>query len=259
MNTSDRRPAIVFDQVWKSFSLHAGQMLIRDRLKHFARRRRPEQFHALREISLSMDHGESVAVIGHNGAGKSTLLNLATGLCHPDRGRVEVQGRVAALLDLGAGFHPDLTGAENVCINAALLGLARRDVRERFDEIVGFAEIGEFINEPLRTYSSGMQMRLAFAVAVSVDPDVLIIDEVLGVGDMAFQAKCRERILRFRQMGKTILCVSHANTTLQDLCTRAVWLDHGRIVDDGPIGRILESYKAAMLGQTFSLSATSGD
>jgi len=251
------RPAIVFDQVWKSFSLHAGQMLIRDRLKHFALRRRAEKFHALREISLSLDHGESVAVIGHNGAGKSTLLNLATGLCQPDRGRVEVQGRVAALLDLGAGFHPELTGAENVRINAALLGLARRDVRARFDEIVAFAEIGEFINEPLRTYSSGMQMRLAFAVAVSVDPDILIIDEVMGVGDMAFQAKCRERILRFRQMGKTILCVSHASATLQDLCTRAVWLDHGRIVDDGPIGRLLEAYNTAMspVGQAFSMSA----
>jgi len=246
MSTSDGRPAIVFDQVWKSFSLHAGQMLIRDRLKHLLRRRRTEKFHALREISLAVGHGESVAVIGHNGAGKSTLLNLATGLCRPDRGRVEVHGRIAALLDLGAGFHPDLTGAENVRINAALLGLARRDVRQKFDEIVAFAEIGEFIHEPLRTYSSGMQMRLAFSVAVSVDPDILIIDEVLGVGDLAFQAKCRERILRFRQMGKTILCVSHASATLQDFCTRAIWLDHGRIVDDGPVPRLLEAYKIAM-------------
>jgi len=206
----------------------------------------PQGKEILKGIWLSFYAGAKIGVLGHNGAGKSTLLNLATGLCRPDRGRVEVHGRVAALLDLGAGFHPDLTGAENVCINAALLGLARRDVHRKFEEIVAFAEIGEFINEPLRTYSSGMQMRLAFAVAVSVDPDILIIDEVLGVGDMAFQAKCRERILQFRKSGKTILCVSHASTTLQDLCTRAVWLDHGRIMDDGEIGRVLEAYKTAM-------------
>src|ERR1700694_5790498 len=165
MSTSDLRPVIVFDQVSKSFALHAGQILIRDRLHHLLRRRRHERFQALREISLAVGHGESVALIEHNGAGKSTLLNVATGLCRPDSGRVEVDGRVAALLDLGSGFHPDLTGEENVRINAALLGLSRREVNERFDEIVAFAEIGEFIHEPLRTYSSGMMMRLAFSVA----------------------------------------------------------------------------------------------
>jgi ABC-type polysaccharide/polyol phosphate transport system ATPase subunit len=168
-------------------------------------------------------------------------------LCRPDQGVVEVHGgRVAPLLDLGAGFHPDLTGAENVCINAALLGLSRREVHQQFDEIVAFAEIGEFINEPLRTYSSGMMMRLAFSVATSVNPDILIIDEVLGVGDLAFAAKCRERIMQFRRAGKTILCVSHSNDTLRDLCERAIWLDHGRIVDDGPIARVVEAYKSAM-------------
>jgi len=249
MSISDRRPAVVFDHVWKSFSRHVGQMLIRDRVVHMLRSRHTEKFHALSDVSISMDHGESVAVIGHNGAGKSTLLNLATGLCRPESGRVEVDGRVAALLDLGAGFHPDLTGAENVHINAALLGLSRRQVHDRFDEIVAFSEIGEFIHEPLRTYSSGMMMRLAFSVAVSVDPDILIIDEVLGVGDLAFQAKCRERILKFRHSGKTILCVSHAGTTLKDLCTRGVRLDHGRVVDDGPIARVLEAYQTAVSHQ----------
>ncbi|MBZ5625416.1 MAG: ABC transporter ATP-binding protein [Acidobacteriia bacterium] len=208
---------------------------------------RPEKFHALREVSFRVQHGESVAVIGHNGAGKSTLLNLTTNLCRPDRGRVEVHGgRVAALLDLGAGFHPDLTGAENVCINAALLGFSRREVRKQFDAIVAFAEIGEFINEPLRTFSSGMIMRLAFSVATSVNPDILIIDEVLGVGDLAFGAKCRDRIMQFRRAGKTILCVSHSNDTLKDLCERAIWLHHGRVMDDGPIARVVEAYKSAM-------------
>jgi ABC-type polysaccharide/polyol phosphate transport system ATPase subunit len=210
------------------------------------RSRRPEPFHALREISFTVHHGESVAVIGHNGAGKSTLLNLTTNLCRPDRGRVEVHGRVAALLDLGAGFHPDLTGAENVRTNAALLGLSRREVRRKFDEMVDFAEIGDFINEPLRTYSSGMVMRLAFSVAVSVDPDILIIDEVLGVGDMAFFAKCQKRIMQFRHSGKTILCVSHSTATLLDLCSRAIWIDHGRMIEQGPISYIVGAYKNAM-------------
>ena len=151
-----------------------------------------------------------------------------------------------ALLDLGAGFHPDLTGAENVRTNAALLGLSRREVRDKFDEMVAFSEIGDFINEPLRTYSSGMVMRLAFSVAVCVDPDILIIDEVLGVGDMAFFAKCQERIMQFRHAGKTILCVSHSTATLKDLCNRAIWLDHGRMIDDGPLARVVDAYKSAM-------------
>jgi homopolymeric O-antigen transport system ATP-binding protein len=249
MSISDGRPAIIFADVWKSFARHAGQMLIRERILHWIRSQHPERFYALREISMTVEHGESVAVIGHNGAGKSTLLNLTTNLCRPDRGRVEVNGRIAALLDLGAGFHPDLTGAENVRINAAILGLSRRQVREKFDEIVDFAELREFIHEPLRTYSSGMNMRLAFAVAVCVDPDILIIDEVLGVGDMAFVNKCRQRILEFRDAGKTILCASHSTATLLDLCDRAIWLDHGYMVDQGPIDRLVAAYKAAMMPQ----------
>ena len=249
MSISDGQPAIVFDGVWKSFARHAGQLLIRERLMHAMRSMHGEKFHALRDISFTVNHGESVAVIGHNGAGKSTLLNLATSLCRPDKGRVDVHGRIAALLDLGAGFHPDLTGAENVRTNAALLGLGRREVREKFDEMVAFAEIGDFINEPLRTYSSGMVMRLAFAVAVCVDPDVLMIDEVLGVGDVAFFAKCQERIMQFRRTGKTILCVSHSTSTLKDLCTRAIWLDHGRLMEDGPLEQVMEAYQNAMSPQ----------
>jgi ABC-type polysaccharide/polyol phosphate transport system ATPase subunit len=249
MSISDGLPAIAFQGVWKSFARHTGQLLIRDRLMQLLRSQRPEKFHALREISFILHHGESVAVIGHNGAGKSTLLNLATSLCRPDQGRVEVNGRIAALLDLGAGFHPDLTGAENVRTNAALMGLSRREVRQKFDEMVAFAEIGDFIDEPLRTYSTGMVMRLAFSVAVTVDPDILIIDEVLGVGDVAFFAKCQERIMQFRRAGKTILCVSHSSSTLKDLCTRAIWLDHGRMLDDGPLEQVIEAYNSAMSPQ----------
>ncbi len=249
MSISDGRPAIIFHEVSKSFARHVGQLLIRERLLNLVKSRKAERFHALQDVSFTLGHGESIGVIGHNGAGKSTLLSLATGLCYPDSGRVEVNGRVAALLDLGAGFHPDLTGAENVCINAALLGFSRHQVRAKFDEIVAFADIGEFINEPLRVYSSGMTMRLAFSVAVNVDPDILIIDEVLAVGDLTFQAKCRERIMQFRNAGKTILCVSHATETLKDLCQRAIWLDHGRVMSDGPLNRVLESYESALQGQ----------
>ncbi len=233
--------AISFQNVSKTFPRHAGQMLLRDRLTRLFRPAK-ERFYALRDVSFEVGHGESLAVIGHNGAGKSTMLNIATGLCSPTSGAVQINGRVAPLLDLGAGFHPDLTGAENIWINAALLGLGRSEVRARFDDIVEFSGVAEFIEEPLRTYSSGMMMRLAFSVAVNVDPDILIIDEVLGVGDHTFFQKCLERILLFRHEGKTILCVSHSLQTLQELCCRAIWLDHGRLVETGPVKEVIAAY-----------------
>jgi len=233
---------ISFQNVSKIFPRRAGQLLLRDRIARLFRPAPKEPFYALRDVSFAVDHGESLAVIGHNGAGKSTLLNIATGLCSPTRGAVRVDGRVAALLDLGSGFHPDLTGAENIWINASLMGLNRADVRARFDEIVEFSGIGDFIDEPLRTYSSGMSMRLAFSVAVNVNPDVLIIDEVLGVGDQDFSKKCLARIMRFRRDGKTILCVSHSLQTIQELCSRAIWLDHGRLVETGPVKEVIAAY-----------------
>jgi len=184
-----------------------------------------------------------MAVVGSNGAGKSTLLNIATSLSDPSEGRVAVGGRVEALLELGSGFHPDLTGAENLRIKASLLGLTRRQVRERFDQIVEFSELADFIDEPLRTYSAGMTMRLAFAVAINVDPDLLIIDEVLGVGDQNFFQKCVDKIMEFRHAGKSILCVSHALNTLESMCDRGLWLDHGRVVKQGSIGEVLTAYR----------------
>jgi ABC-type polysaccharide/polyol phosphate transport system ATPase subunit len=220
-------------------------MLLRDRLKHLLRRSAQERFYALRDVSFALDPGESLGIVGHNGAGKSTLLNIATGLCLPSQGSVTYGGRVAALLELGSGFHPDLTGAENVRINAALLGLSRQTTRERFDEIVEFSGIADFIDEPLRTYSSGMVMRLAFSVAINVDPDILIIDEVLGVGDQNFFMKCFEKILEFRHAGKTLVCVSHSLETLKTLCDRGLWLDHGQIVKDGSMRQVLDAYQGA--------------
>jgi ABC-type polysaccharide/polyol phosphate transport system ATPase subunit len=235
--------AVRLNQVSKSFPRHAGQILLRDRLMHLLRSRPQDRFYALRDISFQVEQGESVAVIGHNGAGKSTLLNLVTRLSRPNAGSVEVQGRVAALLELGSGFHPDLTGAENIHVNAALLGLSRQQTRRRFDGIVEFSEIGDFIHEPLRTYSSGMTMRLAFSVAVNMDPDILVIDEVLGVGDQVFFTKCVDKILEFHRAGKTLLCVSHATAVLENLCGRAIWLDHGRLVQDGPVSAVIHAYQ----------------
>lgn len=229
--------------VSKYFYRHGGRMLLRDRLAHLLRPVPRERFYALRDVSFEVEPGQSLAIIGHNGAGKSTLLNLATRLCYPSEGEIHLRGRVAALLDLGAGFHGDLTGAENLSINAALLGLTRDQVRKRFDSIVEFSGIGEFINEPLRTYSSGMRLRLAFAVAINVDPDILIIDEILGVGDQAFFGKCFERIMRFRHERKTLVCVSHSLDAVKKLCDRGLWLDHGRVVQTGPVKQIVQAYQ----------------
>lgn len=202
-----------------------------------------DRFHALSDVSFEIRQGEAVGVVGSNGAGKSTLLSLVAGISYPDSGIVQVEGRVAALLELGSGFHGELTGAENIFLNAALLGLTRSKTEEKFEEIVEFSGMREFIQEPLRTYSSGMMMRLAFAVAVHIDPAFLIIDEVLAVGDAAFQEKCRRRILELKSAGSGFLCVSHAGSTIQELCERALWLDHGKLRMDGPVRDVIAAYE----------------
>ena len=234
---------VAFEGVSKHFNRHGGQMLIRDRVRNVLRPRPREHFFALRDVSFAVGRGESLAIVGQNGAGKSTLLNIATRLCSPSEGTVRISGCVAALLELGAGFHGDLTGTENVRINAALLGLTRQQVNQRFDSIVEFSGLGDFMDEPLRTYSSGMAMRLAFSVAVNVDPDILIIDEVLGVGDQKFVEKCTERIMEFRRAGKTLLCVSHGLGSLEILCDRAMWLSHGRVAQIGTVKEVLQAYR----------------
>jgi lipopolysaccharide transport system ATP-binding protein len=202
-----------------------------------------DTFYALRDVSFEVSKGESVGIVGSNGAGKSTLLSVITGLAHPDEGSIEVNGRIAALLELGSGFHPDLTGAENIRMNAALLGFTKKETMDLFDSIVEFSGVGEFIDQPLRTYSSGMMLRLAFSVAVNVNPDVLLVDEVLAVGDQAFQARCLERIRTLREAGKTLLCVSHAASLLTQFCDRAIWLDHGQLVMQGEIHEVIEAYE----------------
>ena len=241
-------PAVEFRNVSKTFVPATGPKLLRRHVAEWLGRTLEDPFYALRDVSFAVERGESLGIIGSNGAGKSTLLSLVTGLCPPDQGEVHVEGRLAAVLELGSGFHPDLTGAENLRLNAALLGMPELGVAARYRQIVDFAELHEFIHEPVRTYSAGMTMRLAFSVAIHQDPEVLVLDEVIAVGDQAFQAKCVARMHNFREQRKTILCVSHAPETIRALCDRALWLEHGRVVLEGSPGAVLEAYAAGLKG-----------
>jgi len=234
--------AIQFQHVSKIFHRHTGPKLIRHHFRDWFRRDEEHDFYALKNVSFHISPGENVAVVGANGAGKSTLLSLVCGLGAPEKGTVEVNGNIAAMLELGSGFHYDLTGLENIYLNASLLGFSRARTNQLLDSILEFSGIGEFINEPLRTYSSGMILRLAFSISVNLDPEILIIDEVLAVGDQAFQEKCVEKILEFRQSRKTLLCVSHSAAILLQLCDRALWLDHGELMMDGKAADVLQAY-----------------
>lgn len=241
-------PLIEFQNVSKSFPHASGRELLRTHILRWFGTVHHQPFYALKNVSFRLDQGESLAIIGPNGAGKSTLLSLCAGLSIPNEGRVQVNGRVGALLELGSGFHADLTGAENLVLNAALLGLNRRKTRELFDRIVDFSGIGEFIDDPLRTYSSGMVMRLAFSIAIQVEPDILLIDEVLAVGDATFQEKCRDALAAFRRAGKSLVFVSHSAATVREMCERALWIDHGSVMMDSDVASVLEAYegRAAM-------------
>jgi ABC-type polysaccharide/polyol phosphate transport system ATPase subunit len=236
---------IELQDVSKRYFLHHKRQLLAQRVASSLRRDR-NAFWALRHVNLRVEAGESIGIVGANGAGKSTLLSIAVGVASPTEGRVIQRGRVAALLELGSGFHPDLTGRENIQLNAALLGYNRAQVQQAFATIVEFAGIPDFIDEPLRTYSTGMVARLGFSVAVHVDPDILVLDEVLAVGDQEFQKKCFDKILEFRRRGKTLLFVSHSSETVESLCERAVWLDLGTVRRDGPAHDVLAEYRATM-------------
>ncbi len=234
---------IVCDGVSKKFQRHTGQRLLRDHVSSWWKRRERIDFYALKNVSFEVESGESIAIIGSNGAGKSTLLSLICGLAQPNEGSIQVNGRIAALLELGSGFHPDLTGAENLRLNASLLGFSKRETLDLFDSIVEFSGLGDVIDEPLRTYSSGMVMRLAFSVAINIDPDILIVDEILAVGDQAFQLKCIERIRKFREAQKTLLFVSHSPGLVLQFCDRALWLDHGELIMQGEADNVLAAYQ----------------
>jgi ABC-2 type transport system ATP-binding protein len=201
------------------------------------------EFWALKDVALDVQRGEAFGIIGDNGAGKSTLLKVIARVLRPTQGRAVVRGKVAPLLELGAGFHPELTGRENIFLNGALLGFSRQEMETKFDQIVDFAELHQFIDAPLRTYSSGMQARLGFAVATASEPDILIIDEILSVGDEAFQQKSAERIEEFRNNGTTILLVSHTMAKIEAMCQRAAWLEHGHLREVGQPQAVIQSYR----------------
>lgn len=211
--------------------------------------RHPNHYHdfnAIDNVSFSVSEGEVLGIVGRNGSGKSTTLKIIAGVYRPTSGNLTVNGRVSALIELGAGFHPDLTGRENIVIDGLLLGLTRKEIREREDRIIEFAELGDFIDSPLKQYSSGMYMRLGFSIAVDVNPDILLIDEILAVGDQAFQEKCIKRIEDFRNQGKTIIFVSHSAASVQQLCTRAILLHKGKLILDGTPDEIIGKYHEIM-------------
>ncbi len=241
--SSDTTPVVVAKDLAKSYTLYPRPS---DRLAHlFMPWRKYPAFDALKGVSFTVGRGETVGIIGQNGAGKSTLLQVVTGTITPSGGEVKVSGRVAALLELGAGFEPDFTGRENIMLNGTILGLSSRELKERTEEIIAFSELGPFIDRPVRTYSSGMFMRLAFSVAAHVDADLLIIDEALSVGDVRFTQKCLRFLKDFKQRG-SILFVSHDLGSVTGLCDKAIWLDHGRVRAEGPAIKICEQYVGSL-------------
>jgi ABC-2 type transport system ATP-binding protein len=240
--------AIEISGVSKRFRLdHERHSTLKERVIHPRRRRSGEDFWALRDIDLEVEQGETVGLIGHNGSGKSTLLKCIGGILQPSTGLIRTRGRLASLLELGAGFHPDLTGRENVYLNASILGLSSKDIDRRFDEIVAFAELEQFIDQQVKHYSSGMYVRLGFSVATNVDPDVLLVDEVLAVGDEAFQRKCLDRVRQFQHDGRTIVFVTHGVDLVRQICDRAVVLDHGRMIEVGDPSVAVRTFRESLL------------
>ena len=257
MNT----PAIELVNVTKVYRKYAGRQFatLKSALlqRSILRELRPsETFAALRDVSFTVPRGSTYGVIGRNGSGKSTALKLVAGITKPTSGSVNVKGRISALIELGAGFHPEISGRENVFINGIMLGLTKREVQARFDAIVDFAELREFIDAPVKTYSSGMYMRLGFAVAIHVDPDVLLVDEVLAVGDEGFTHKCLDKFAEFRRRGKTILLVTHSLSLVERFCDQAVWLDGGQARAHGDPRRVVDAYLTAVERSEEELLAT---
>lgn len=234
--------AIEVDAVSKRFRLyHERNQSLKIALMR-GRRARYDEFWALDDVTFDIPQGRTFGLVGPNGSGKSTLLKCLARILVPDRGSVRVHGKISALLELGAGFHPELSGRDNVYLNGSILGLSRRDIDERFDDIVGFAGLESFIDSPVKNYSSGMYVRLGFSVAINVDPDILMVDEVLAVGDEEFQRRCMEKFKDFKDEGRTIVIVSHALGTMRDICDEVAWLDHGKLSAVGAPNEVVERY-----------------
>ncbi|MGO4345186.1 ABC transporter ATP-binding protein [Paenibacillus sp. MCAF9] len=242
----DNQTVISIKNVSKAFKIYRDKPLtIKEKILKL-RSNEYSNFYALNDVSLDIQRGETIGLIGHNGCGKSTLLKLITKILYPDSGEIKVNGRISSLIELGAGFHPDFTGRENIYINASIFGLSRKEINEKIDEIIEFSELGEFIENPVRTYSSGMYMRLAFSVAINVEPEILLIDEILSVGDANFQKKCYEKIEGFKRDGATIVIVTHDLGTIEKICDRVYWLNEGCVIEHGEADRVVNLYTQRM-------------
>ena len=241
----DKNIAIKVDHVYKDFKLYYDKAhTLKEKILFFSKKNKDKNniLHVLQDINLDINKGESVALIGVNGSGKSTLLKLMTKIIYPNKGKITVNGKLTSLLELGAGFHEDFTGRENIYFNASIFGLTRNEIDERLDEIISFSELGDFIDNPVRTYSSGMYMRLAFSVAINVQAEILLIDEILAVGDKHFQDKCFAKLKELKDSGKTIVIVTHNMDQVKQFCDRAVWLYKGEIRQDGKVDDVLKEY-----------------
>ena len=235
--------AIQVTNMTKWFKLYSDKAnTMKERLVRGWKKNNNEVHTVLKDINLEIKKGETVALIGVNGSGKSTLLKLMTKIIFPNKGKVETNGKLTSLLELGAGFHPDFTGRENIYFNAAIFGLTKKEIDDRLDQIIEFSELGEFIDSPIRTYSSGMYMRLAFAVAINVDADILLIDEILAVGDQHFQDKCFAKLEELSKSEMTIVIVSHSLDSIKKLCNRGIWIHEGEVRMDGKCNRVIEEY-----------------
>jgi len=239
----ENQVAITVKNVQKTFNVYLDKAnTVKERLLFLFSRNRKEKREVLKDINIEINKGEVVALIGTNGSGKSTLLKLMTKIIYPNKGKIETNGKLTSLLELGAGFHPDFSGRENIYFNASIFGLTRKEIDERLDKIIEFSELENFIDNPVRTYSSGMYMRLAFSVAINVNADILLIDEILSVGDEHFQKKCYNKMLELKEEGKTMVFVTHGMETVKKLCTRAIWLYEGNVKMDGDTEEVVNEY-----------------
>lgn len=235
--------SILVDNVYKTFNVYIDKAnTIKEKILFLFSRNRKEKRVVLEGINLKINKGEVVALIGTNGSGKSTLLKLMTKIIYPNKGRIETKGKLTSLLELGAGFHPDFSGRENIYFNASIFGLTKKEIDERIEDIIEFSELQNFIDNPVRTYSSGMYMRLAFSVAINVDADILLIDEILSVGDEHFQNKCFKKMLELKEQGKTMVFVTHSMESVRKLCNRTIWLKDGKIKMDGETNEVTKEY-----------------
>lgn len=239
--------AIKVTDVCKSFRVYSDRGYSFKEALLFSKRRKYENHDVIKGISFEVKKGEAIGLVGHNGCGKSTMLKMLTRIMYPDKGSIEINGRVSSLIELGAGFHPDMSGRENIYTNAAIFGLSKTEIDERLQDIIDFSEIEEFIDNPVRTYSSGMYMRLAFAVAINVNADVLLIDEILAVGDVAFQNKCFNRLKEIKAGGTTIVIVSHSLSQIEQICERSIWINEGVICEEGKPKEVHMSYLDYMI------------